>query len=397
MKDADMRVSWIQEELRASGLDALVCTLPENVLMLTGYWPVVGTAVAVATPDQIAVLAPEDEHELAERGWAEVRTYQPGSLTQITGPGEAVSEPLGTLLNDLGVGRGRLGYDDADIYEGASYAALHLFRTGIRDVLATAAPRASVASGSTSVSRLRTALSATEVDWVRLACEIAGAIFRDAAGDIRPGLREPDVAASFQGPLVGRGLAQSNAARAGGFVWCMSGPNSALAGAAYAQTRNRQLEHGDLVLVHCNSYLDGYWTDITRTYCLGRPHARQREMYDAIFAARAAALAAIRPGVRAADVDAAARGVLTERGFGQYFTHGIGHNVGFSVISMDFPPRLHPASPDYLEVGMTFNIEPAIYISGYGGIRHCDVVTVREEGAEVLTTFQPDVEELTLA
>jgi Xaa-Pro dipeptidase len=120
-------------------------------------------------------------------------------------------------------------------------------------------------------------------------------------------------------------------------------------------------------------------------------------MYDAIFAAREAALAAIRPGVAAAEVDAAARGVLTERGFGQYFTHGIGHNVGFSVISMDFPPRLHPASPDRLDVGMTFNIEPSIYISGHGGMRHCDVVTVREDGPEVLTPFQLGVEQLAIS
>ena len=119
-------------------------------------------------------------------------------------------------------------------------------------------------------------------------------------------------------------------------------------------------------------------------------------MYDAVFTARTAALAAIRPGARAADVDRAARDVLTERGFGEYFTHGIGHNVGFSAISPDFPPRLHPASPDLLELGMTFNIEPSIYIEGYGGLRHCDVVTLGADGAEVLTPFQADLPDLIL-
>src|SRR6185312_6073097 len=101
----------------------------------------------------------------------------------------------------------------------------------------------------------------------------------------------------------------------------------------------------------CNSYVDGYWTDITRTYCLGRPDARQQAMYEAVFAARAAALDAIRPGVAAVDVDSAARRVLAERGFGKEFTHGVGHNVGFSAISAEYPPRLHPASPDHLAVG----------------------------------------------
>jgi Xaa-Pro aminopeptidase len=93
-------------------------------------------------------------------------------------------------------------------------------------------------------------------------------------------------------------------------------------------------------------------------------------------------------------VDRAAREVLAERGFGEYFTHGVGHNVGFSAISAEFPPRLHPASPDHLEIGMTFNIEPAIYIKGYGGLRQCDVVTVHEDGPEVLTTFQTEPAQL---
>ncbi len=176
----------------------------------------------------------------------------------------------------------------------------------------------------------------------------------------------------------------------------MSGEHSALAGGAYARTRDRALRGGDLVLIHCNSYVDGYWTDITRTYMLGAPSPRQREIHEAIFAARAAALAAIRPGARAADVDAAARGVLTERGFGPYFTHPTGHNVGFSAISAESPPRLAEGSADVLEPGMVFNVEPAVYLMDYGGVRHCDVVTVTKGGAEVLTPFQATVEELTV-
>jgi Xaa-Pro aminopeptidase len=177
----------------------------------------------------------------------------------------------------------------------------------------------------------------------------------------------------------------------------MSGPNSAHAGIAFARTNNRELRGGDLVLIHCNSYVDGYWTDITRTYTLGNPDDRQQAMYDAIFAARDAALAVIRPGVAAAHVDAAARDVLADRGFGANFIHGLGHNVGFSSISAEFPPRLHPASPDQLEVGMTFNVEPSIYIDGYGGMRHCDVVALREDGPEVLTPFQSEMEELVIS
>lgn len=398
MAESSERLERIRAALPKHNLDALVCTFAEDVLLLTGYFPVVGTAVAVATKDgKVACLAPEDEADLARSGWAtEVRTYQPGSLTQLISPVEAVREPLTALLRDLGLASARLGYEELDFFEGSSYAAMYLFNTSITGLLKESAPGATLVTGADAISDLRSALTPYEVGRVRLACQIAGTAYTSAASRLKPGLREPEVASAFDGEIVIRGLGHEGVQRSDAFVWCMSGPNSALAGAAYARTRNRELQDGDFVLVHCNSYVDGYWTDITRTYCLGKPDERQRAMYEAVFGAREAALKVIKPGVGAAQVDAAARQVLTERGFGQYFTHGIGHSVGFSVISADFPPRLHPASPDVLEVGMTFNIEPSIYIEGYGGLRHCDVVTVREDGPEVLTPFQTDVEALSV-
>ncbi|MGI8968039.1 MAG: M24 family metallopeptidase [Chloroflexota bacterium] len=392
------RMERITAALDAANLDGLICTLPENVLLLSGYWPVVGTSVAVATRSgRHAVLAPEDEEALARHGWApDVRTYQPGALHALITPPEAVREPLAQLLGNLDVATGRLGFEDMSIYEPSTYAAMYLFQANIQDVLKAAAPSATLIADATPIVHLRSALTPREVGRVRLGCEIAGSAFVSAARGIRAGQREPEVAAAFAVPMQIEGLAQDGVERAGAYTWCMSGPNSADAGAAFARTQNRELRSGDLVLVHCNSYIDGYWTDITRTYCLGEPDERQQAMYGAISAARDAALRAIRPGARAANVDRAARDILTERGFGQYFTHGIGHNVGFSAISADFPPRLHPASPDVLTVGMTFNIEPSIYIKSYGGIRHCDVVTVHEDGPEVLTPFQIGMDQLVI-
>jgi Xaa-Pro aminopeptidase/Xaa-Pro dipeptidase len=168
----------------------------------------------------------------------------------------------------------------------------------------------------------------------------------------------------------------------------MSGPHSAQASGAYARTRARTLDSGDLVLVHCNSYADGYWTDITRTYHLGENDERKEKIYSAVFDARHAALMAIRPGVKASEVDAAARNLMRQRGFGDAFKHGTGHGVGFAAISANSMPRIHPACHDALETGMVFNMEPAIYIEGFGGVRHCDMVTVTAGGAEVLTDFQ---------
>lgn len=390
------RIYRITAALEESELDVLICTLPANVLLLSGYWPVVGTAVAAVTRDgSCVILAPEDEEDLAMAGWAdEIKTYRAGSLESLAGPEQAVIAPLGELLRALGCERGRVGYEDGNQYEGSTYAALHLFGASLPGVLQAAAPDSVLLPAAAVIALLRSSLTPEEVDKVRVGCELAGVIFTSVSWRLRPGMREPEVAVGFAAPIEVLGLAHPGVRRAGAYVWCMSGPNSALAGAAYARTRDRELQEGDLVLVHCNSYIDGYWTDITRTFSLGEPDAEKRALYDAVFAAREAALSAIRPGARAAGVDAAARGVLVDHVFGEFFTHGTGHNVGFSAIGDEFPPRLHPASPDRLEVGMTCNIEPAIYLKGFGGVRHSDVVTVRDDGPEVLTPFQAGIEDL---
>jgi Xaa-Pro aminopeptidase len=170
----------------------------------------------------------------------------------------------------------------------------------------------------------------------------------------------------------------------------MSGTNSARAGAAFAYTANRRIEDRDMVLVHSNSYVDGYWTDITRTYVIGEPSQKQKKVFDAIADARIAAFALIRPGVRAADVDTAARAVLRQHGFEKEFPHGLGHGVGFAAISANARPQIHPQSDEVLESGMIFNVEPAVYIEDFGGARHCDVVAVTDTGMELLTDFQSE-------
>ncbi|HET7469549.1 MAG TPA: M24 family metallopeptidase, partial [Gemmatimonadales bacterium] len=119
-----------------------------------------------------------------------------------------------------------------------------------------------------------------------------------------------------------------------------------------------------------------------------------RDLFEAVLAARRAALDAVAPGVRASEVDRAARDELASRGLGAAFRHGTGHGVGFAAIDHNARPRLHPRSSDVLEPGMVFNLEPAVYLDGRGGLRHCDLVAVHSEGAELLTPFHTRLEEL---
>jgi Xaa-Pro aminopeptidase len=140
-------------------------------------------------------------------------------------------------------------------------------------------------------------------------------------------------------------------------------------------------------MIHANTCADGYWTDITRTYIAGHSAPAQRDMRSVIGEARTAGLRTIRPGVEGRQVDHAARSVMEAHGFGKAFKHAAGHGVGFAAANPNGRPRIHPLSPDVLETGMTFNLEPAAYFDDYGGMRHCDLVAVTDDGAHVMSDF----------
>ncbi|HJT87995.1 MAG TPA: Xaa-Pro peptidase family protein [Bryobacteraceae bacterium] len=387
MRDVE-RVERLQEGMRAAGLDALACTLPENVLLLSGYFPVVGASLALATRDgEVTLVVPEDEKELAECGGANrVLTFEPASLERITDAVEAARRALEAIpLNGYVV-----GFECGASFEPASYASMQLYGCAVPDLF----PGATLRPASELLSRMKALLTPIESDRVRRACRIAEIAFERGAEMLCVGLKETEAAEQFRVPLVTVGTGFEGVSRAEGYVFCMSGAHSGKAYGAYARSRSREIAFTDFVLTHCNSHADGYWTDITRTYAMGPASTRQEEMYAAILEARQAALDAIRPGAPAAGVDHAARKVLRARGFGDQFKHATGHGVGFSAISHNARPRIHPKSDEQLEAGMVFNVEPAIYFEGWGGARHCDVVEVTQTGVEVLTPFQNRMEDL---
>jgi Xaa-Pro aminopeptidase len=394
------RVQRVGDALKRDHLDAVVCALPAYVLMLSEYFPVIGTSICVAASDgRRILLVPEDEKELAKQGHAdEVRTYQPSSLDKIQTVVESAVAPLKQLLHEHGLHCAQLGYEFGPASEPASYAGMNLFAGGMAQLLHNAVPSAPLAPADEILQQLASVKTPREVERIRLACDIVAEAFERGRRELRIGIPETAAAEGFRVPLYVLGTARPEVRQgAGGLAWCMSGKNSAEASGAYARSRDTVLSRHDFVLVHCNGQADGYWTDVTRTYVLGAPQERQMRLYEAVFSARAAALAAIRPGVKASEVDRAAREVLRSRGLDHAMPHPVGHGVGFAAISANARPRIHPRSEDVLEEGMVFNVEPAVYFESYGGLRHCDMVTVTANGVELLTRFQSSTEDLILS
>lgn len=389
----DERVSRVADALRRERLDALVCSVPSNVLLLSGYWPVIGNAIAIFTRDgTIGIVAPEDETVFAHTGWADiVETFSAGSLDSLCTVADSIRQPFRHLLTALGI-RGDivLGYEAGETFDTSRYAATFSYGAGFPSLLSSTIERVRLVDASDVLLRLRATLTAGELASVREACGIARTAFDRCAALIRPGMREVEIAALFR-----QHLSDPERERADGFAYCMSGPNSADAYAAFQHSGTRPVVAGDVLLVHCNSYCRGYWTDITRTFVLDHLDDYHRRMLTAIFSARDATLPLIRPGTPAKAIDAAAREVMTAAGFGAAFRHATGHGVGFAAINHNAHPRVHPRSDDVLESGMVFNIEPAAYVDRFG-IRHCDMVAVTATGVERLTDFQASLEELQL-
>ena len=390
--DAERQQS-LQTALTEANLDAVVCTAPSQVLLLTGYWPIMAASIALLTRSgELHLIAPEDEADLARAtSAATLTTYKPGQLDTFIDPVQAAATPLLDLVHRLRLTHAHLGLELLYAVQPASYLTGVQFRSSLADLLNDRLPDLRISPCDPLLERLKAVKTPRELDLLRQACRAAAPAFAAAPAAIQPGARENEVAANLHAAFE-RSLTQpagSEADRDYGYVFCMSGPNSVTASAAFARTRTRAILPADLVMIHSNTCHNGHWTDITRTHTApGAPVPDiHTEIRAAITEARSAALAIIRPGALARDVDAAARQVMAQHGFGKDFVHAAGHGVGFAAANGNALPRIHPTSPDILQPGMTFNIEPAAYLKDIGGMRHCDVVAVTPTGAEVLTDF----------
>jgi Xaa-Pro aminopeptidase len=390
-----VRDELIRQALEHTNWDLLVCAMPSNVLLLSGYWPAVGYSVALATRDgQIGLVVPEDEDDLAEQSWVDqVATYPPTPMDRLITAEESVFEAFSKVKRDLAISADRIGFEQADAFEPASYAP-HMLRGGAVRLLRRAFPSATLAPADELLAEMRTIKTPAELEHISRACQIAEQAFQKGSRLLQTGMTEAEAAAACRISLSSCLGNFDPVRRCDGFMHCMSGVNSEKAFGPYPRSRSRQLEPGDLVILRCHSYADGYWADITRTYHIGPLDARGQRVFAAVFESRDAALAAMRLGARAADIDRAARDVTESHGFGAAFKHPAGYGAGFGATDHTARPRLHPKSDDVLQAGMVLKLELGIYLENYGGVRTADMVAITENGVEVLTPFHWSLDEL---
>ncbi|MCV7260728.1 aminopeptidase P family protein [Mycobacterium shimoidei] len=257
-----------------------------------------------------------------------------------------------------------LGGAPAAIAVTDSMPALHLLPLadvlGVVPILATGVLR-----------ELRMVKDDAEIDALRKAGAAIDRVHARVPEFLAPGRTEADVAADIAEAIVAEGHSEV------AFIIVGSGPHGA---DPHHGCSDRQLRAGDIVVVDIGGcYEPGYHSDSTRTYSLGEPSPEVAQHYSVLQRAQQAAVDAVRPGVTAEQVDAAARDVLTEAGLGEYFVHRTGHGIGLSVHE---EPYIVAGNTLPLTAGMAFSVEPGIYFPGRWGARIEDIVVVTENGAE---------------
>ena len=224
------------------------------------------------------------------------------------------------------------------------------------------------------VWELRQVKDETEIRCMRKAAEFTDEGMRVAYETIRAGLREYELAAEMEYAMRRLG--------SGGTAFdtiVASGVRSAF---PHGGCTDRKIRKGDLVVIDVGATYQHYRADLTRTITIEKPSPKQAKIYEAVREAKERAFQSVRAGVRARDADAAARSLIEEGGYGEYFVHGLGHGVGLEIHE---PPTLGPESKEILRTGNVITVEPGIYIINFGGVRIEDTVLVHKEKAERLT------------
>ncbi|RVX39490.1 Xaa-Pro aminopeptidase [Nonomuraea polychroma] len=224
------------------------------------------------------------------------------------------------------------------------------------------------------VEVLRAAKDDGELELLRTACAITDQAFADISGKIIPGITERDLARLLENRMIELG-----ADKPAFDTIVAAGENGAT---PHHAPTDRPLRAGDLVTMDFGARYQGYHADMTRTVSLGPPAAWQREVYDLVAQAQRAGRQALAPGAESRDVDAAARTVIEDAGYGDRFRHGLGHGVGLEIHE---EPFLGPARTGRLEDRVPITVEPGVYLPGRGGVRIEDTLVTREGGPELFT------------
>ena len=345
-------------------VDALVCSSPVSIRYLSGFAGSAGLLVLV--PNRPPILLVDGRYAASVADDIAADRIAPVTIELVERRYEG---GLATLLDRLHLTT--VGFEAAHV----TVAALEAWKR--------VTPATQWRATEQLVERLRIIKDDAEQQILRRAGRLLAGVARALPELVSTGLTERGIASAIDDAIERAGFS------APAFTTIVaSGPHSAH---PHARPTDRELRAGDLVVLDFGGVLDGYCVDLTRMAVVGQPTADASSLYAAVRDAHRAAVDTVRPGIPASAIDAAARDVLTSRGFGDAFVHATGHGLGLEVHEDPRIGRADGGDSERIERGMVFTIEPGAYVSQRGGVRLEDDVLVTTDGCEVLTDAPRDL------
>lgn len=358
------KINQISTYLSENNLDAAFITTPDNVFYVSGFRSnpherLLG--VVIFKDAEPLMICPKMEVPDAKAaGWSfEVAghqdTDQPWQLLK------AAIDRKGVTINQLAIEKSHMTVERLEALE-------ELF------------PQASFARLDDQMNSMRVVKDDSELAILRQAAEYADYAIEVGVSEIAEGKTELEILTAIELALKKKGIAHMSFD-----TMVLSGPKTA---SPHGKPGDRKIQKGDFVLFDLGVIYKGYCSDITRTVSFGEPSDAQKDVYETVRKAEQAAVDAVKPGVRAMDLDKIARDVITQAGYGEFFTHRLGHGLGISV--HEFPSVTGNNEMELIE-GMVFTIEPGIYDPSITGVRIEDDVVVTKDGVEVLTKYPKEL------
>ncbi|MCH7745057.1 MAG: aminopeptidase P family protein [Chloroflexi bacterium] len=348
------RLEKLREALQEKELDAILISTDENRRYMSGFS---GSAGYLLISQNDAVLATDFRYvEQAGRQAPDFR------VERIAG-GHAW---LPKLTAEIGVKR--VGFESQQM----TYSAYTLLQKAIEDAEGSQKPE--MVSTAGIVERLRAFKDADELKLLARAIEIGDEAFELVAPTIEAGITEREIAWELEKAMRERG-----AEKIGYDIIVAAGANGAL---PHHRAGDKVVEDGDAIVIDMGAMYEGYTGDMTRTIIVGEADETFLKVYDTVLRAQLEAEDKARAGMTGKEVDAIARDIIAEAGYGDAFGHSLGHGIGLEVHE---EPRISAQSDQVLEDGMVFTIEPGIYLSGWGGVRIEDNVVMENGRVRIMT------------
>lgn len=355
--------------IQANNLDAFAVNAGPFLTYLTGlhFHLSERPTVVLFAPQQVpAVILPE-----LEAGKIQALPFEMQVFTYGENP-QGWSRAFQQAANSLRINGARVGVE-----------ARRLRVLELR-FLEAVAPKAQFTGAEEVVAALRMKKDQSEIEAMRQAVKIAQGALLAALKSVKTGMTERELAAELTLQILRHG---SDAEMPFSPI-VSAGPNAAN---PHAVPSDRPIQEGDLLLIDWGASSQGYFSDLTRTFAMGEVEPELLEIGRAVAEANAAGRAAARPGITAGEVDKAARQVIEQAGYGPYFIHRTGHGLGMEGHE---EPYIYGENELILEEGMTFTIEPGIYLPGRGGVRIEDDIVITDDGAQSLSDLERGVVEL---